>query len=86
MVQNLETKQFAIGNKGLLIFGIILLLIGLVASFYVDVKTLSDPFYGYEWEISRTYPYQNVGIVLVLAGIVFIGIGFFYPPRKRETA
>lgn len=77
MVQTLETKQFAIGNKGLLIFGIILLLIGLGASFYYESKSI----FGVEYQ--RIYPYQSIGMVLVLAGIVFIGIGFFYSPRRE---
>jgi len=59
---------------GLLFLGVILLSIGLVASFYAEVKTLPD-LYGYSVEISRNYPYQNVGIVLILSGITLFTIG-----------
>jgi len=65
-------KGIEIKNKGLVLFGVILLLIGLVASFYPET------YYGY---VLR-YPYQTVGIILLLAGIVFIALGFFYSPRK----
>jgi len=57
-------------NKGLLVFGIVLLAIGLVLSLYRV---------GY---YSFTYPYQTIGIVLIVAGIVFAALGFLYPPRK----
>ena len=73
----METKGIEIKNKGILIFGIILFLIGLVASFY--------PEYYSETTIIKGYPYQNIGIVLVLAGIIFVAIGFLYSPRTSET-
>jgi len=84
MVQNSETKQFAIGNQGLLIFGIILLAIGLMASFYPEVKTFYEPFSGQTFEISRTYPYQSIGMVLVLVGVACIALRFLFPQRKEE--
>ena len=53
--------------------GILLLLIGLVASVYKETRYVSpvgeQPF----------TPYQSIGIVLVLVGILFIVLGFFYP-------
>ena len=72
-------------KNGLLVFGIILLLAGVVASVYPEVKTLDIP-YGQTIEISRTYPYQNLGIILVVSGIILSVIGFFYVTQKRETA
>ena len=46
-------------NKGLMIFGMVLLAIGLVrATVY-----------------SMSYPYQTFGIVLVVVGIVFVALG-----------
>jgi drug/metabolite transporter (DMT)-like permease len=63
-------------NKGLIIFGIILLMIGLVASFYgyhENPYSASSPM---------VYPYQSIGILLDVAGIVFIALGFLYSPRK----
>jgi len=74
----METKGIDIKNKGLLIFGIILLLIGLGASFYKETHYISRV--GYQ----TTTPYQNIGIVLVLAGVVFSALGFFYSPRRQE--
>jgi len=86
-----ETLGIKIKNKGLLLFGIILLLIGLIASFYVERTMIQGlPDYwgnpGPPIEISRTYPYQGIGIVLVLAGIIFVAIGFFYSPRTERTS
>jgi ABC-type antimicrobial peptide transport system permease subunit len=64
-------------NKGLVIFGIILLAIGLVASFYSQRKY---PTSAYDYSVM--YPYQNVGIILIVAGIVFVALGLLYPSRK----
>jgi drug/metabolite transporter (DMT)-like permease len=63
-------------NKGLIVFGAILLVIGLIASFY-HATWQTD--YG---PIDKGYPYQNVGILLDVAGIVFIALGLLYSPRK----
>lgn len=69
----MATKGIEVKNMGILIFGIILFLIGLVASFYPEQY----------YDIVR-YPHQNLGIVLILAGIVFTALGFLYSPRKTE--
>jgi drug/metabolite transporter (DMT)-like permease len=66
-------------NKGLVIFGIILLVIGLVASFYHETWQTS---YG---PIDKGYPYQTIGIVLAVAGIVFVALGLLYPSRKTPS-
>lgn len=64
-------------NKGLIVFGIVLLIIGLVASFYQEQVTSSS--YPYKETVT---PYQSVGILLDVAGIVFVALGFLYSPRK----
>ncbi|HLE76026.1 MAG TPA: hypothetical protein VI864_08340 [Candidatus Bathyarchaeia archaeon] len=61
----------------LVALGIILLLIGLGASFYYESKTI----FGIEYQ--RVYPYQNLGIALVLGGIVCIAVGAVHSPRKE---
>jgi TRAP-type uncharacterized transport system fused permease subunit len=63
-----------IKNKGILLFGIILLIIGVVASFYSRTEY---PEYG-----RMTYPYQSIGILLVVAGIIFVALGFLYPSHR----
>ncbi len=68
-----ETKRIEIKSRGLFVFGILLLLIGLVASFYKEMQHVSPV-----GEQPST-PYQSIGIVLVLVGILFIVLGFFYP-------
>jgi nitric oxide reductase large subunit len=73
-----ETRGIEIKNKEILILGIILLLIGLIASLYYESKSI----FGIEY--MRTYPYQSIGIVLVLVGAGFIALAFFYSPRKTE--
>jgi vacuolar-type H+-ATPase subunit I/STV1 len=57
-------------NKGLIVFGIILLIIGLVASFY------RDPVF--------KYPYQTFGIILSVAGIMIVVLGFLYPSHRTD--
>jgi drug/metabolite transporter (DMT)-like permease len=64
-------------NKGLIVFGIALLIIGLVASFYQEQVTSSS--YPYKETVT---PYQSVGILLDVAGIVFVALGLLYPTRK----
>lgn len=68
------TSGIEIKNKGLLLLGIILLVIGLAAYLYQD-KT--SPFRS-EW----SYPYQTLGLVLTFAGIIFIALGFLYPLQR----
>ncbi len=71
-----ETKGIEIKSRGLFLIGVLLLPIGLVASFYNETHVDEQPF----------TPYQPIGIVLVLVGILFIVLGFFYPlSGARET-
>ena len=94
---NPEGKEMATGkpgieirNKGFLLFGIILFIIGLAASFYQQTKTeLQWNPDTHEWtnvSVPIGYPYQGIGAVLVIAGIVFIALGFLYPIRKAPPA
>jgi len=70
------TKGIEIKSRGLFLSGILLLLIGLVASFYRETHVGEQSF----------IPYQSIGIVLVLVGMLFILLGFFYPlSGARET-
>lgn len=64
-------------NVEVAIVGGVLLLVGFFASLYYESKTLFDI------EYMRTYPYQNVGIALIVAGAVLIGIGAIYSPQKK---
>jgi len=67
-------------NKGLFLIGIILLAIGVVLSLYKEDL-------GMDGGVMRTgYPYQIVGIILVVTGIVFMALGFLYSPRYHITA
>jgi uncharacterized membrane protein len=66
-------------NIGLIALGIMLLVIGLIAYSY-ESQTWSD--YYQRWNGTGRYPYQVVGIILIVAGIVFIPLGLLYPARK----
>lgn len=75
-----ETRGIKIRSRRLLLIGVLLLLIGLVALFYKETHYVPDvgeqPF----------TPYQSIGIVLILIGILFIVLGLFYPlSGARET-
>jgi len=67
---------------GLVIFGIILLAIGLFTSFYQVTRNLGvgDVLDGKE----TITPLRNVGIVLIIAGIIFLALGFLYLSRKTQ--
>jgi uncharacterized membrane protein len=74
------TKGIEIKSRGLFLSGILLLFVGLVASFYEETHDVSPV--GEQSFI----PYQSIGIVLVLVGMLFILLGFFYPlSGARET-
>jgi hypothetical protein len=69
-------------NKGLVIFGIVLLAIGLFASFYKVTKRVGQAPAIVLAQIS--YPYQNIGIVLVIIAIVFLGLGLLCPFNRTR--
>ena len=64
-----QKRGIEIKSRGLFLFGILLLLIGLFASFYKETHVGEQPF----------IPYQSIGIVLVLIGVLCIVLGLFYP-------
>jgi hypothetical protein len=64
-----DMKAFA------LIFGIALLIGGVVASLYQETID------GYD---TGRYPYQTVGILLIVVGLIFVGLTLFYSPRKTN--
>ena len=55
-----------IEHQALIGFGIIVFIVGLVASFYVE----------HPYAYASEYPYQDIGLVLVLAGIIVTTLGF----------
>jgi hypothetical protein len=72
-------------NKRVAISGIILLAIGLIASFYHATKTIFPTNPGPPQPIQTIdegYPYQTIGIMLDFIGIVCIALGFLYSPQK----
>jgi len=65
-------------HNGLSALGIVLLVIGLGASFYYESKSI----WGVEYQ--RTYPYQSLGIALIVVGAILVVVGVLYSPRKEE--
>lgn len=65
--------------KGAIIFGIVLLVVGLVAYSYQMMYHSS--YLGADIP-SGHYPYQTAGIILIVVGAVFVGLGLFYPSPK----
>ena len=64
-------------HSGLVALGVILLFIELGASFYYESQTI----WGIEYQ--RTYPYQTVGLALIIAGVLAIASGVYYSPQKE---
>jgi len=64
-------------HNGLVALGIVLLLIGLGASFYYESKTI----FGIEYQ--RLYPYRDVGLALIVVGVLSTALGVYYSPRKE---
>ena len=65
-------------NAWLVGFGIILLLIGLGASFYKETQYVK----GVGWQ--PLTPYQSVGVILLVAGIILIAVGLLAPLRLEN--
>ncbi len=63
-----------IKNRGLLLFGAILLVIGLATYLYQDTTSR----FRSDW----SYPYQNLGLILTFAGVIFMALGFLYPLQR----
>jgi hypothetical protein len=69
-----------IKNKGLFLIGVILLVIGVALSLYNgDLGTSGGA-------TQAAYPYQIAGIILIVAGVVLMILGFLYSPRYLITA
>lgn len=76
----MATQGIRIKNKGLLLIGVTLLVIGLILSLYtVNLDTNGGV-------MRTTYPYQPEGIILVVIGIVLTVLGFFLSPHYLITA
>jgi uncharacterized membrane protein len=69
-------------NEGLVIVGVVLLVIGLFASFYKVTHTVGQAPAAVIPQIS--YPYQSVGIILLVVGIIFIASGFLLHLRLEH--
>ncbi len=74
--QSTKKEDWKERTKRLMIFGIILLAIGLFASFYYT-KGISPSGY-----TASTYPYQTIGILFDGAGIICIVLWLLYPSQK----
>jgi hypothetical protein len=69
-------------NKGLIVFGIVCLAIGIVVSFYHVTELVGSPPFLVEWETD--YPFLGAGITLLVAGIVFMTLGFILPQKTIQ--
>jgi hypothetical protein len=63
-----------------MIFGTVILAIGLFASFYHVIHTVGQPPEAVILQI--VYPFESVGIILLAAGVIFIALGLLHPPFK----
>jgi uncharacterized membrane protein len=68
----------------LLVFGISILLFGIMLSSYEKVETYPVEFMGFEVQGSRSYgyPYRFVGIPMVFVGIILVALGGY---QWRQT-
>jgi len=61
-------------NRGALVFGFVLLVLGLFVYVYVDT--------GGDFSADQ---YNILGLILVIAGLVFATLGLFYPPKSKPA-
>lgn len=76
----MATQGTRIKNKGLLLIGISLLVIGIILSLYHENLATNGGV------MRTTYPYQPEGVIAVVIGIILIVLGFFYSPHYLITA
>jgi vacuolar-type H+-ATPase subunit I/STV1 len=69
-------------NKGFVIVGVVLLVIGLFASFYKVTHTVGQAPAAVIPQIS--YPYQIVGVILLVAGIIFSALGLILRQKAKQ--
>jgi len=69
-------------NKGFVIVGVVLLVIGLFASFYKVTNAVGQAPAAVIPQIS--YRYQILGILLLVVGIIFISLGFLFQHKKTQ--
>lgn len=62
-------------KKELTIFGIIVFLIGLFCVFYRTQRSMYEVY---------KYPYQTVGLILIVAGILVTVLGFLKKEEAKE--
>jgi uncharacterized membrane protein len=73
-------KQIMIG------LGVLLLIVGIVLSVYPETYAFRD-FFGNPVTVQTgRYPYQAIGIVVTLIGVVFIVLGIFVRPTQEAKA
>ncbi len=61
----------------LVAFGIIILVLGVVGYLYYE------PVIWRGYEVSRNYPYRNLGLILAIGGSICTGIGVVYSPKQQ---
>lgn len=75
----METRK-----KGLIVFGIVCLAIGIAVSLNHVTELVGSPPFLVEWE--TVYPFLRVGITLLVAGIAFMALGFILPQKTMQKA
>ena len=82
--RDMATRTSSLGtrNIGLLLVGVALFAIGLFASFYKVTHDVGQPPAAVIPQI--VYPYQSVGIILLVAGIVLIASGFLFQSQRVQ--
>ena len=73
--RKIESKNQSRSGPILAIFGSVILLFGVLMSLYEKVIYIDLPYGDNTIPISQAYPYQSIGIVMIIGGIIMIIIG-----------
>ena len=77
-----EEEGLGIRNKRLMILGVVFLVIGLLSTYYQFTQLDGQaPFMS---NGISYYPYGNVSIILLAAGIAFTALGFLLPLQRTQ--
>ena len=79
-------KPRVLREKGFLIFGVILLTVGVGVSFIHVTTVIGSCEFAHV--VDKGYPYQGIGSIMVVAGIIFGALAFVLPlprtPRPQQ--
>jgi hypothetical protein len=78
-----KISSLGVTDKRLIILGVVFLVIGLLSSIYYWTQLVGELAFGIS-ALQIFYPTGNIGIIVVVAGIILIVLGFLIPSLETQ--